>query len=62
MCWLMSRFRFDMAYKLERNRQNYIHLLIWHTKLKENTKSYVYLIHLYNRESKMLLDDKYLYC
>ena len=31
----MCRFRFDMAYKLETNTQNYVYFLIWHTQLKE---------------------------
>ena len=50
MFWLMCRFRFDIAYKLERNTQNYVYFLIWHTKLKE-TQKIMFIWSIYTKEN-----------
>ena len=46
----MCRFRFDMAYKLERNTQNYVYFLIWHTQLKEIQKI-MFIWSIYKKEN-----------
>ena len=43
-------FRFDMAYKLERNTQNYVYFLIWHTQLKEIQKI-MFIWSIYKKEN-----------